>query len=41
MMNKISDIIDGIRDVLEWIISGCPKPILTPIKDGRNGKKRK
>ena len=46
IVNKISDIIEEIKDTIEWILNGCPKPqpIKVPSKDkgDRNGKgKRK
>lgn len=44
MNARIKDIIDDIKDTIEWILNGCPKPqpIKVPSKDkgGKNGNKR-
>ena len=38
-MRNIKDIIQEIRDTLDWILAGCPKPVKIPIKtkDRRDG----
>lgn len=42
MKNKIKDIWEEIKDTVEWIVAGCPKPVKIPVKpkDGKNGKIR-
>lgn len=38
-MLKIKDIIEEIKDTVEWILAGCPKPIPIPIKEDYDGNK--
>lgn len=40
---KLSDLIEEIKDTVEWILNGCPKPapIPVPIKDDKNEKGRR
>lgn len=40
-MKKLSDIIEEIKDTIEWILAGCPKPVPIPVKDDKNDKRRK
>lgn len=41
-MNKLTDLIEEIKDTIEWILNGCPKPapIPVPIKDDKNGRQK-
>lgn len=39
MIDKIKDIIEDIKDTIEWIAAGCPKP--QPIKVPAKGKEAK
>ena len=41
VVGKIKDIIDEIKDTIEWILNGCPKPVKIPVKGGKGGKGRK
>jgi len=41
----MKEFIDDLKDLIEWVIAGCPKPVRVPIKpkDGErnvNGKKK-
>ena len=41
-MDKIKEFLEEVKDTIDWIIAGCPKPIPIPVKprDGNNGKKK-
>ena len=43
MKQKIKEIIEDIRDTVEWIINGCPKPAPIPVKEDNyeKGKRRR
>lgn len=45
MIKGIKEIIEGIRETIEWIVAGCPRPIKIPVRskerdDGKKGKNR-
>ena len=33
LINKIKEFLEEVKDVIDWIIAGCPKPI--PVKPNR------
>lgn len=40
IVDKIKDIIEDIKNEIDWILAGCPKPVKIPVKskernDGR------
>lgn len=32
IIDKIKDIIQDIKNEIQWILAGCPKPVKIPIK---------
>jgi hypothetical protein len=44
MIDKIKDFIEDIKEVLGWILDGCPKPEPSPVpvevKDEKSRKNR-
>ncbi len=41
MIDKIKDFIEGIKNDIEWILMGCPKPIPIEVesKERKDGRK--
>jgi hypothetical protein len=41
VLNKIQDILDDIKETIEWILAGCPKPVPIPVKEREGERKGK
>lgn len=36
MLDKIKEVIEDIKETIDWVLAGCPKPSLIPVReDGR------
>ena len=33
MIDKIKDFIEDVKNEIEWILAGCPKPVKIPVED--------
>ena len=40
IVDKIKDIIEDIKNEIDWILAGCPKPVKIPVKSKERNDER-
>ena len=42
LIDKIKEFLEEVKDTIDWIIAGCPKPVPIPVKpkDRNNGQNK-